>query len=345
MDAIDLRSDTVTWPTPAMRHAMMEAPVGDDVYGEDPTVNDLEQHAATLFGKEAGLLVTSGTMGNVVSILAHCGRGERVIVGDESHIRWSEAGNPATLGGVQAWTVPNNPDGTLNIADVEAAIEWDDFHTPLTSLVALENTQGGLGGIPLPVEHIHELGQFCHSHNIPLHIDGARIFNAAVATQTDVAAMMQHVDSVTFCLSKGLCAPVGSIVVGSAEFIQRARRIRKAMGGGMRQAGIIAAAGRVALDEMTHRLDEDHQHAKWLAQGLAEIPSVSIDVERVQTNMVFFDLHAEAKFDTNALAQQLKADNILLKPPGNYPFRAVTHYWIKPEHIEFVLQRIKFYLS
>lgn len=346
MDFIDLRSDTVTHPTPAMRHAMAEAEVGDDVYGEDPTVNRLQDRAAEVFGKEAGLLVSSGTMGNVVSLLAHCGRGERAIVGDLAHIHQYEGGNPAALGGVQAYTVPVQPDGKLNPHDIRAAISVDDDpHFPLTKVVCLENTQGSVGGQPLDANYIDQIGTLCRHHDLKLHIDGARFFNAVAATSTDPATLAAAADSLTFCLSKGLCAPVGSVIVGSQDFIRRAHRIRKMLGGAMRQAGVIAAAGMIALEEMSQRLDEDHANARQLAEGMASINGIALDLEAVKTNMFFFQLTPDAKLDGPALSQKLREDKILLNPDGPYDFRAVTHYWITRERVNFVLERLHHHLS
>ncbi|MBZ0316765.1 MAG: low-specificity L-threonine aldolase [Anaerolineae bacterium] len=345
MDKIDLRSDTVSWPTEKMRQAMAAAPVGDDVYGEDPTVNQLEKLAAEKLGKEAGLFVTSGTMGNVVSILTHCGRGDEVILGDKSHAFINETGNPAAYGGVHSWPVEVQPDGTLPLEKIKAAIRADNVHYPITTLVCLENTQAAVGGQPLPVEYMDAVGALCHEHGLKLHIDGARIFNAAVAVDEDVKRVVQAADSVQFCLSKGLCAPVGSMIVGSADFIRRARRIRKAMGGGLRQAGILAAAGIIALEEMTERLAEDHAVACILAEGLATIPHIQIDPSQIRTNIVLFSVNETSPLNAPQLAAALEKDNILIRPVYTQNFRAVTHYWITPERARFVVERIRSYLT
>lgn len=341
MDSIDLRSDTVTWPTPEMRRAMAEAPVGDDVYGEDPTVNRLQEEAARRFGKEAGLFVASGTMGNLVAVLAHCGRGDEVILGDRAHTFLYEAGGIAALGGVHPHTLPVQPDGTLQLDQIRDAIRPDNVHMPPTRLIALENTQGTVGGIPVPKSYIDAVGDIAKEHGLALHIDGARIFNAAVALNCEVDQLTAAADSVSFCLSKGLCAPVGSVLVGSREFITRAHRIRKLVGGAMRQAGILAAAGLVALDTMPQRLADDHATARRLAKGLAAIPQIVIDLPRVQTNMVFFALREDAGITALELAERLAACNIRVGPMGMYSFRAVTHYWIQPEHIDQVLSAIQ----
>jgi len=346
MDLIDFRSDTVTHPTPKMRHAMMEATVGDDVYGDDPTVNKLQEAAAKLLGKEAAILVSSGTMGNLTSLMAHCGRGERAIMGNIAHIHKYEAGNQAVVGGIPPYPIPVQADGTLDLQDLAKAVSVDnDPHFPITKLVCLENTQGSLGGIPLSIEYIESVGQFCLERDLKLHMDGARLFNAVAAIGADVKDVVNAVDSVTFCLSKGLCAPVGSIVVGDADFIQRVHRIRKMLGGAMRQAGIIAAAGLIALEDMTERLVEDHKNAKMLAEGLTDNPYISLNIEQVQTNMIFFELSPDAKLDGAQLSEKLRSDDIILTPDTPYGFRAVTHYWITPERVEFALERIHTYLS
>ena len=347
MDKIDFRSDTVTHPTAAMRQAMLEAEVGDDVYGEDPTINRLQAMAAERFGKEAGLLVASGTMGNLVCLMTHCsGRGERVLLDRQAHVHRSEAGNPAVIGGIQPWTIPSGADGTMPLDALEAAITGDDDpHYPITRVIELENAHAFSGGRALPTEYIDAVGALCQRYDLKLHIDGARIFNAATTLNTDVATLTRAADSVTFCLSKGLCAPVGSVIVGSQDFISRADRMRKALGGAMRQAGVFAAAGIVALEEMTERLGEDHQHARALAQGLIEIPGVELNLESVQTNMVYFGLHPDAALDAVGLTEKMKADNILLDWNGPRTIRMALHYWIKPEHIDLALRRIKVYLS
>jgi threonine aldolase len=345
MDKIDLRSDTVTWPTPKMRQAMLEAPLGDDVYGEDPTINRLEAMAAERFGKEAGLFVTSGSMGNLASILAHCGRGDEVIMGQKAHTFLYESGNPAASGGVHSWPLTVQEDGTLRLEDIEGAIRRDDPHFPKTKLVSVENTQGSMGGIPLDSDYINSVGAICREHGMQLHIDGARIFNAAAAVGEDVATITKAADSVTFCLSKGLCAPVGSVIVGREDFIYHARRVRKMLGGGMRQAGILAAAGIVALEEMTERLVEDHENACILAQGLATIPSIEVDPSKVKTNMIFWRLREDAPISGEALVAGLAKDNIVIGGPYRGQARFVTHYWISREHVELVVERMRSLLA
>lgn len=345
MDHIDLRSDTVTWPTEKMRRAMAEARVGDDVFGDDPTVLDLEARAARRFGKEAAVFVPSGTMGNVLAILGQCGRGERAIMGDRTHTFGSEGGNPATVGSVQAWTAPVQPDGTIRIDDLRAGISpTDDYHFPLAKLIAIENTQAGTGGQPLPIEYIEQVSALCREHDLKLHIDGARIFNAAAALKSDARALAADADTVMFCLSKGLCAPVGSLVVGTAAFADRARRIRKSLGGGMRQAGILAAAGIIALEEMTERLHEDHDNARALAQALCATGQFRIDLPRVRTNMFFAEMSPDAALSAADLTARLREDGILVWHRGNR-FRFVTHYWITPAHVERVAGRVRQLLS
>jgi len=345
MDRIDLRSDTVSWPTPEMRRAMAEAKVGDDVFGEDPTVNRLQEEAARLLGKEAGLFVASGTMGNLVAVLAHCGRGDEVILGDKAHTFVYEAGGIAALGGVHPHLVPVQADGTLPMGAIRAAIRPDNVHMPPTRLIALENTQGTVGGIPITKEYTDAVGRIAAEYDLALHIDGARIFNAAAALGCDVADLVAAADSVSFCLSKGLCAPVGSVLVGSKAFIARAHRIRKLVGGGMRQAGILAAAGLVALETMPTRLSEDHANARRFAEGLAAMPEFEIDLDSVQTNMVFFSLRDGVPFTAPELVKRLQAHNVWIMSMGERRFRAVTHYWIKAEHIDVALNAIREELS
>jgi threonine aldolase len=342
MDVIDLRSDTVSHPTPEMREAMANALVGDDVYGDDPTVNQLEADAAAMLGKEAAVFVASGTQGNLCALLAHCQRGEEIIVGDTSHIFSNEQGGLAQLGGIIPHTIPIQPDGTLLLADIKGAIRPDDEHHPITRLVTLENTHNTAGGVPLPVDYVNQVAELAHEHGLILHIDGARIFNAAAAYNIDVKALVENVDSVTFCLSKGLCAPVGSILVGSHDFIRRARRARKVLGGGMRQAGILAAAGLIALHKMTARLDEDHKNAALLAEGLSEIPSLVVDGQN--TNFVFFSLADDVGITLGEFTQRLCDDyNILMSPYGGMDnrIRLRTHYWIDSKAVETILSAIK----
>jgi len=339
MSIIDLRSDTVTKPTPEMRRAMYEAEVGDDVYGDDPTVNELERKAAERLGKEAALFVVSGTMGNLVALLTHCGRGDEVILGDKSHTFLYEQGGMATLGGIVPHTIPNQEDGTLRIDDIAGAIRADDPHFPRTRLLCLENTHNVCNGTPVPVAYMSRAAGFAHDHGMSVHLDGARVFNAAVALGVDVSDIVQDVDSVQFCLSKGLSAPVGSMLCGSAAFIARARRARKVVGGGMRQAGVIAAAGIVALEKMTDRLADDHDRAERLAEALAELPGV--EVAPVTTNIVYFTVTDEALRSPKEVETELRDRGILLNSRGGGRFRAVTHVGIRDEDVQSTVEALR----
>lgn len=335
MPFIDLRSDTVTLPTPEMREAMSCAEVGDDVYGEDPTVNRLQELAAERMGKEAALFVPSGAMGNITAMLTHGQRGDEAILGDLSHPYLSETGALAALGGIQPYTLRNQVDGTLRLDDIRAAIREADVHHPITRLVALENTHNRCNGIPLTADYIRSVGELAHANNLALHIDGARIFNAAVALGVPASQLVAPADSVTFCLSKGLSAPVGSVLCGTKDFISRARRIRKQLGGGMRQAGILAAAGIVALEKMVDRLTEDHVRAKHLRDGLADIGQ--LEVAPQYTNIVRFTLAADAKIKPDQLFASLESAGVRIDYGRYEGFRAVTHYGIEDSDIEKTL--------
>ncbi len=334
---IDLRSDTVTLPTEAMRRAMYEAEVGDDVWGEDPTVIRLQELAAERLGKEAALFVASGTMGNLVSVLAHCPRGSEVILGGECHIFHYEAGAAAAFGGLSYRTVPNTRLGEIPLEEIEAAIRPGNVHFPPTALICLENTHNRCGGTVLSPEYMQEVRALADRYGLPLHLDGARIFNAAIAQGVEVRDLAGPADSVMFCLSKGLSAPIGSLVCGTAAFIERAHRMRKMCGGAMRQVGVIAAAGIVALTEMVDRLAEDHENARLLAEGLANIPGLSVDLETVQTNMVMF-YPSDPRRTTEALVQSLNQAGVLVSCLGRTKIRAVTHYGIERDDIEEALR-------
>ena len=334
MDFIDLRSDTVTQPTPAMRQAMAQAVVGDDVYKEDPTIIRLQEMAAAMTGKEAGLFVPSGTMGNLIGVLAHCQRGDEVILGDKAHTFLYEAGGVSALGGVHSHQIPNQPDGTLAIDDILAAIRPDDAHHPITRLITLENTHNRCGGVALSLEYTRAVGELARQHDLRLHLDGARLFNAAVSLGVNAKDLAGPADSVTFCLSKGLCAPVGSVLCGSQDFIYQAHRLRKQLGGGMRQAGILAAAGIVALESMIDRLAEDHARAKRLAAGLAKIPGLALDPGTPYTNMIFLSLAENVPLSTKEITERLAAHGVKAGVTGSRRFRLVTHYWIDDSAVE-----------
>jgi threonine aldolase len=337
MNTIDLRSDTVTRPTPEMRAAMARAEVGDDVYGEDPTINHLQELAAQMMGKEAGLFVPSGTMGNLTAVLTHCNRGDEIILGHLSHIFYFEAGGVSALGGVHSRQLSNQPDGSLQLEAIEAAIRTDDDHFPTTRLIALENTHNRCGGVVLSAEYTQAVGDLAHSHGLVLHLDGARLFNASAALNLPAHKLAGPADSVTFCLSKALCAPVGSVLCGSQDFIRRAHRIRKQLGGGMRQAGVLAAAGIVALETMVDRLKDDHERATQLARGLERLSGIQIEPGSPNTNMVFVSLDEGLSLTAPQLAEKLSAQGIKVSPIGLRRFRLVTHYWIDSPAIERVV--------
>ncbi len=344
---IDLRSDTVTLPTQAMREAMYHAELGDDVYGEDPTVNRLQELAAEITGKEAALLVPTGSMGNTAAVLAHTARSEAFIVGDMSHIYLNEQGSASTLGGSPRIVVKTDQHGMFDPQEVRANImDESDEHTSATTLLCLENTHNYCGGTALTVQQIETLTVIAHTHGLAVHMDGARIFNAATALNVPVKDLLNSVDSAMFCLSKGLSAPVGSMVVGSRAFIKRVHRIRKLMGGGMRQAGIFAAAGILALEEMVERLPEDHENSKLLAEGLADFPQVEIHPERIVTNIVIFSLHNTDgqvlnKVQTNLFIERAREQGILLGQISEGKIRAVTHYGITTAEIKTALNHIR----
>ncbi len=337
MSVIDLRSDTVTLPTQEMRDAMARAPLGDDVYGEDPTVNRLQELAAEKLGKEAALFVTSGTMGNLAAILAHCGRGDEVILGDQSHTYLSEAGGISALGGIHPRSVPNQGDGTIAPADIVAAIRPDDPHFPKTRLICLENTHNRCHGAALTAEYGRQVADLARRHGLLLHLDGARLFNAAVALHVPAKELAAPFDSVTFCLSKALCAPAGSVICGSAEFIQRAHRIRKQLGGGMRQAGVLAAAGIIALEKMVERLADDHARARTLADQLSRVPGVRVEA-RPTSNMVYIHLEDEAALSEGEFVRQMHDQGVLFGKLGLGRFRLVIHYWINDAQLERAVQ-------
>lgn len=335
---IELRSDTFTRPSKAMRHAMASAEVGDDVWNEDPTIHRLEARAADLMGKEAALFVASGTQGNLVGILSHVRHGDEIILGDESHIFRYEVAGTAVVGGVQAHTVPNREDGRLRPEEVRGAIRSDDIHDPRTGCIAIENTHNRCGGRVLTLDEMTRISQVGREHDIPVHLDGARVFNAAIALGLPVSALVAPVDSVSFCLSKGLGAPVGSLLCGTAGFIHRARKWRKLLGGGMRQAGVLAAAGLFALDENVDRLTEDHDNARVLAEGLLRIPGIKIDPTAIQSNIVFFDITSTG-VDTAEFLKRLADAGVRMS--GAYGrIRAVTSYEVTRTQVEDALSEV-----
>jgi len=339
MKSIDLRSDTVTHPTPVMRRAMFEAEVGDDVFGEDPTVNRLEEVAAEKMGKEAALFITSGTQGNLVAVLTHTHPGDEIILGDEAHILWYEVNGAAMLGGVNMRALPNDSVGRLDADDIVRAIREHDIHCPNTTLLCLENTHNRCGGAVLTAEYTNEVCDIAHARGLKVHLDGARVFNAAVALVVPVSALTENVDSVSLCLSKGLSAPVGSLLCGSRDFVERARKFRKMLGGGMRQAGVIAAAGIVALETMVDRLAEDHANARRLAQGLAGIEGIRLTQDEIATNIVMFGLSPGLFADDFVCG--LEEAGVRVIALGADMVRAVTHCEVSAADIDESLARIE----
>ena len=339
MKVIDLRSDTVTHPTPAMRKAVFEAEVGDDVYGEDPTVNRLEAMAAEIMGKEAALFTTSGTQSNLIAVLTHTKHGDEIIVGDQAHMLWYEVGSASALGGVIIRTVPNDSCGRLNLDDIDRTIRNKDIHYPETKLLCLENTHNRRGGTVLTPDYTDEVCDLAHTRGLRVYLDGARIFNAAVALGVPACRLSQNVDSVALCLSKGLSAPVGSLLCGSKDFIEQARKFRKMLGGGMRQAGIIASAGIVALETMVDRLAEDHSNARHLAEGLANIKGITLAQDNIPTNIVMFDLSPE--LSVTDFFEGLERAGVKIGFRDGGPFRAVTHCTVSSSDIDEALTRIE----
>ncbi|GAA0328193.1 low-specificity L-threonine aldolase [Bacillus carboniphilus] len=339
---IDLRSDTVTKPTEAMRKAAFEAEVGDDVYVEDPTVNRLEEKAAEILGKEAALFVTSGTQGNQIAVLTHCQPGQEVIVEAESHVFYYEGAAMSAFAGIQPRTI-KGVRGAMNPQDVKAAIRGEDIHFPETGLICLENTHNRAGGAIVPLENMKEIYEIAKEHNVPVHLDGARLFNASVATGIPLKEFAAQTDSVQVCLSKGLGAPVGSIIAGSKEFIAKARKWRKRLGGGLRQVGIIAAPAYIALTEMVDRLIDDHVNAKKLAEGLGQIPSLRVENE-VETNIVLVNV-ADTGHDANSFLELIKKEEILAVGFGPTTVRFTTNYDVTSEEIDTVIDKIKSVLS
>ncbi|WP_211318317.1 low-specificity L-threonine aldolase [Photobacterium sanctipauli] len=331
---MDFRSDTVTRPTSAMRHAMSVADVGDDVYGDDPTVNELEQWAAKRHGFESALFCSSGTQANLLSLMAHCERGDEYLCGQQAHNYKFEGGGAAVLGSIQPQPIENEKDGTICFNKLAAAIKPDDFHFARTRLLSLENT---INGKVLPLAYLAKAREFADKHDLKLHLDGARVYNAAAALDVDITEISQHFDSMTICLSKGLGAPIGSLVLGDKAFIEKTRRWRKVLGGGMRQAGILAAAAKIALTEHTKRLSDDHDNAKYLAEQLNQIDGFSVNIQHVETNMLFAKV--EEKINQDQLVKSLKEQGILLT--GGQPMRLVTHLDITRQDIDTFIKALK----
>ena len=336
MIRVDLRSDTVTHPSPDMKKAMYYAELGDDVYGDDPTVNHLQEKAAELLGKEAGLFVSSGTQGNLVSVLAQAQRGDEVLVGDQSHIMNSEAGGTMVLGSVVLYPIKTDEFGFLEPDLIRSAVKPRDYHKPPTRLLTIENTHNASSGRALSPEHMKSMADAGHEKGLNVHLDGARIFNAAVALDVPVSDLSKHVDSVTFCLSKGLSCPIGSVVVGSRDFIQEADRWRKMLGSGMRQVGAVAAAGIIALDLMVERMQEDHDAAKHIASRMAEMPGISVDPEHIQTNIIRFGV---PQHTGDQIAAQLKEEGVYING-GDSDLRIVTHYGVTVDDYEFAISAL-----
>ncbi|MSQ33492.1 MAG: low-specificity L-threonine aldolase [Dehalococcoidia bacterium] len=335
MRIIDLRSDTVSLPTPQMRRAMAEAELGDDVFGEDPTVNRLEQLAAQMLGKEAALFTASGTMSNLVALLTFCGRGDEVVLGNESHIFNNEVGGAAALAGVQLRTAPNTPDGKLPLQAVEACFRGPNIHFPPVRLLCLENTHNRCGGAVLSAQDMGAMAAVARRHEAAVYLDGARIFNAAVALGCEARDLAREADAVSFCLSKGLACPAGALLCGSQDFIARARKNRKMVGGGMRQAGVLAAPGIVALETMVARLTEDHDNARLLAQGLCDLPGLEIDPRTVRSNIVAVTVNG---LPAPELQQRLEERGLRASFMGGPRLRFVTHYGIWRDDIERALE-------
>ena len=340
MQIIDLRSDTMTQPTEAMREAMAKAEVGDDVFNEDPTIHRLQDMAAEKLGKEAALFLPSGTMGNLVSLLTHCGRGDEIILGDQSHIFLNEVGGVSALGGIHPHTLPNQEDGTISLELLEGAIRHSDLHYPPTRLICLENTHNYCYGSPLTPQYMDSVAELAHKYGVKVHVDGARIFNAAIALAIDIKELTRQTDTVMFCLSKGLSAPVGSVICGTRDWVEKARKWRKMVGGGMRQAGHLAAAGIVALETQVERLAEDHQNAQTLAQGMKELSGIVIDPVKNPTNILFFKLDHPNLTPEDFLTQMdAKGVKLLLMEGGL--FRAVLNRMVTRKNSESVLQIAK----
>lgn len=337
MKIVDMRSDTVTMPTEAMRRAMLEAEVGDDVYEDDPTMKKLEELAAKLLGKEAALFVPSGTFGNQLALLTHCQRGDEVILEDNCHILVHEVGAAAVIAGVQLRALKGH-NGAMNPEEVRNAIREEDIHFPRTGLICMETAHSC--GAVLPLEGMKKIYSIAKEHDVPVHLDGARIFNAAASLEVDVKKVAQNADTIMFCLSKGLAAPVGSLLVGPKQFINRAKKNRKLMGGGLRQAGILAAAGIIALTEMVDRLKEDHENARLFAEEISQIPCIEVMKDRLDINMVFFKINKE-NINSKDLVEKLLKKGIKVNGIDNHEYRFVTNNDVSKDDVLFVVKVLK----
>ena len=338
---IDLRSDTVTLPSKKMKQFIMESPLGDDVYGEDPSVNLLQNKIANIFNKEAGLFVPSGTMANLIAVLTHCNRGDEVILGDKSHIFYYEAGGISAYGGIHSFQLHNNDDGTINLDDIKKSIRAiGNDHFPKTKLICLENTHNACYGAPIDTDYFNQVRKIANKHNLSIHLDGARIFNAAIALNKSVDILTRDCDTISCCLSKGLSAPVGSVLLGNKDFILKAKQIRKALGGGMRQAGLIASAGIFSLDNMVDRISNDHENAKILAYELDKLNNIEINLNYVYTNIIFI-YNRHGKVSNEELLNELEKNNIKIDYKGNSKFRLVTHSGFKKDDINSVVTVFK----
>lgn len=337
MNFIDLRSDTVTKPTEEMRKAMYNAEVGDDVYEDDITVKELEEYAAKLVNKEAALFVPTGTFGNQLALFTHCLRGTEVILEENCHILQHEVGAPAIIAGVQIRPLKSNK-GEMDPIEVEKTIRGEDIHFHETSLICVENAHSN--GKVISIQNMKEIYEVAKKHDLPVHLDGARLFNAAASLNVEASDLTKYCDSVMFCLSKGLCAPIGSIVAGSKDFIAKARKKRKIMGGGMRQAGILAAAGLIALKDMRQHLKVDHENAKFLGEELSKIPGINVNLDQIDINMVFFSIE-DSSIDGKLIVDEFYKNGIKINPPENGEFRFVTNYWVNKEHINICVNILK----
>ena len=338
---IDLRSDTVTLPTNEMKKFIINSPLGDDVYGEDPSVNLLQKKIAKIFNKEAALFVPSGTMANLISVLTHCNRGDEVILGDKSHIFYYEAGGISAFGGVHSHQLKNYDDGTIKINDIENSIrDIGNDHFPKTKLICLENTHNACYGSAIDTDYFKDVKEIANDNNLSIHLDGARIFNAAIKLNKSVDELTKDCDSISCCLSKGLSAPVGSVILGTKNFILKAKHMRKALGGGMRQAGLIASAGIFSLDNMINRIENDHENAKILAKQLSDIKNIEINTNQVHTNIIFIYNRHQSISNTKLLST-LEKNNIKIDYKGNSKFRLVTHSGFKESDIVSVVNVFK----